>query len=204
MSGPFHHLSWLPFIVGLGSLLFITDGDEDVHPIQECLVPPPSYASGHIDAPLPPADFMVTLNGELQWVVNEQVNPVLTLERGHTYTFDLNAFGDAHPFVINSNANNPFGTAFAGPAYGTLLSFTPGNSLPSTIYYHCTVHYTSMVGSIQLPGGTGCSGDFNSDLVVNSTDFERGPMKGLRISSPMRDSSPSPAISTAGRCSSSE
>jgi hypothetical protein len=120
----------------------------------------------------PPADFIVTANANLQWVINGQVNPTLQLVRGQTYVFDLTAFGDEHPFIINSNANNPFGTAFTSQAYGTNLSFTPSAYSPATIYYHCTVHYGGMAGTIQLSGQQlVCTGDLNADNVVNSTDF---------------------------------
>ncbi len=95
------------------------------------------------------ADFVVTVNGNLQYLVNGQVNPTLTLNRGQTYLFDLTAFGDEHPFVINLQANNPFGPLLAGPSSGEILSFTP-DALPSTVYYHCEVHYGSMTGTINI------------------------------------------------------
>jgi hypothetical protein len=121
---------------------------------------------------LPPADFIVSVNGNLQWLVNGTVNPTLTLTRGTTYLLDLTAFGDEHPFVINANANNPFGTVYAGPSSGTTIPFTPTAQMPSTIYYHCEVHYGSMKGTIVLLGEMAlCPGDLNSDLAVNSTDF---------------------------------
>lgn len=173
MSRFLHRMTWLPVLVGLASLLLIAAGDKlpgIAPPLKECIAPPPR--TGPLPGPAtPPADFIVTVNGDLQWVVNGEVNPVLTLNRGQSYTFDLTAFGDAHPFVINSNATNPFGTLYSGPASGTTITFTPGNSLPSTVYYHCSVHYGSMAGTIVLPGGAACAGDFNTDQAVNSTDL---------------------------------
>lgn len=172
MSSALHNISWLPMAMGLASFLFKADvgpRPTELYHIQECAVP--ASFSANERSPAPPSDFVVGVNGNFQWVINGAVNPTLTLERGHTYTFDLTAFGDAHPFLINSNANNPFGTIYAGPADGTVLTFTPGNTWPSTIHYHCSVHYGSMVGIINLPGGSVCAGDLNADLTVNSTDF---------------------------------
>lgn len=141
-------------------------------------LPEPKGCSSPSPAPLketpdlPPSDFLVTVNGNLQWVVNGMVNPTLTLTRGQSYTFDLTAFGDEHPFVINANANNPFGTAYAGPSSGATISFTPTAQMPATIYYHGVVHYGSMKGTINLLGEmVSCPGDLNNDLAVNSTDF---------------------------------
>lgn len=135
-----------------------------------CTSPSPSLLKEAPD--LPPADFVITVDGNLQWLVNGVVNPTLTLTRGTTYTFDLTAFGDEHPLVINANANNPFGTLYAGPSSGLIISFTPTAQMSATIYYHCEVHYGSMKGAITLLGEMAdCPGDLNNDTVVNSTDF---------------------------------
>ena len=135
-----------------------------------CTSPSPSPLKEAPD--LPPADFVITVNGNLQWLVNGTVNPTLTLTRGTTYTFDLSAFGDEHPFLINANANNTFGTLYAGPSSGIVISFTPTSQMPATIHYHCEVHYGSMAGTINLLGEMAdCPGDLNNDTVVNSTDF---------------------------------
>ena len=118
------------------------------------------------------ADFVVTVNGNLQYVINGVVNAPLTLTRGQTYLFDLSAFNDEHPFVINAQANNPFAPLLVGPASGQVISFTPNTVMPATIYYHCVVHYTSMTGSISLgPPAPACPGDLNNDQAVNSSDF---------------------------------
>ncbi len=137
-----------------------------------CVAPSTTSSSVSAITDLPPADLVVTVNGSFQWVVNGSVNPTLTLDRGQTYLFDLAAFTDEHPFVINTHANDPFGPLLAGPAFGQVISFTPGPTMPATIYYHCVVHYGSMVGTIHLVGTQlPCIGDLNGDFVVNSFDF---------------------------------
>ena len=100
---------------------------------------------------LPAADFTVSVNAApLAWRIGGVNNPPLTMSRGVSYTIDLSAVISAHPFVINSNAANAGGTVYAGPAFATTISFTPDFLMPSTIYYHCMVHFTSMVGTITL------------------------------------------------------
>jgi len=116
------------------------------------------------------ADFVVTVNGNLQWLVNGVVNPTLTLTRGQTYLFDLTAFGDEHPLVINDHPNDPFGPLIIGPSSGQVISFTPDMDMSNTLYYHCEVHYGSMVGAMNLIDPP-CVGDLNSDELVNTFDF---------------------------------
>lgn len=119
------------------------------------------------------ADFVVTIGGSpsLHYIINGVPSQTLVLTIGHTYTFDLTAFGDEHPFIINSNATNPWGTLFLPAVSGNVVDFTPIASMPGTIYYHCEVHYGSMVGTIQLQAPQPCPGDLNGDLHVNSADF---------------------------------
>jgi hypothetical protein len=125
---------------------------------------------------------VTTTSGPFQYVINGVVGPTLVLDRGQTYLFDLTAFGSFHPFVINSNANDAFGTHFMGPSSGAVVSFTPGFALPPTIYYHCEVHYGTMVGTIllndcmgvaggsMLPGSTCSDGDPNTFNDVLGSD----------------------------------
>lgn len=100
----------------------------------------------------PAADFVVVNSGLAAWRFNGSLtnNPTLTLNRGQTYSFDLTAVPNAHPFEINSVSNTAGGTIYAGPAFTTVITFTPDNSMPATIYYHCQVHFTTMAGTINL------------------------------------------------------
>ena len=131
-----------------------------------CSSPAPRAAERPPNAP--PADFIVSANANFQWVVNGVVQPTLTLTRGVTYTFDLTAFTDEHPFLINNQSNNQFGTIYLPQASGTVVPFTPTALMPNTVYYHCSVH-SGMKGPITLLNA--CPSDINNDLTVNSTDF---------------------------------
>ncbi|MBL7984263.1 MAG: hypothetical protein JNM91_04660 [Flavobacteriales bacterium] len=120
------------------------------------------------DPNAPPSDFVVSATPNFQWVVNGTVQPTLNLVRGETYTFDLTAFTDEHPFLINNQNNNPFGTIYLAQSYGSVVTFTPTSAMPNSVYYHCSIH-SGMVGWIDLTNA--CPGDLNTDLQVNSTDF---------------------------------
>lgn len=79
-------------------------------------------------------------------------NPDLTLVRGETYTFTVNASG--HPFYINetqgtgtANAYNN-GVTNNGVQSGT-VTFTVPNDAPSTLFYNCQFH-GSMTGTITI------------------------------------------------------
>ncbi len=79
-------------------------------------------------------------------------NPGLTLQRGRTYTFNLNSPG--HPFWIKTvqstgtaNAYND-GITNNGASSG-VISFTVPSSAPNTLFYICEFH-TSMAGTITI------------------------------------------------------
>jgi hypothetical protein len=155
-------------ITGLSAaMLSITLPEERRMPMASgCSSPMPRVIERAPDAP--PVDFVVVPTGTQQWLVNGVLQPTLTLTRGHTYSFDLTAITDEHPFLINDQNNNPFGTIYLPQAFGTTVNFTPTVAMPNNLWYHCSIHST-MVGSIVLVNP--CPGDINSDLVVNSTDF---------------------------------
>lgn len=103
--------------------------------------------------------FSVTGNGT-DWVIDnpsdyntgDNTDPTITLYRGFTYKFNINAPG--HPFRIAS-AGAP-----GGPQYnvgvstndissGTITFKVPMDA-PNTLFYYCTAH-SSMQGTINIP-----------------------------------------------------
>lgn len=104
-------------------------------------------------------NFDVINNGSSAYVLNggnltDASNPDLTLERGKTYTFTVNASG--HPFFIktvqgntNANAYNT-GVTNNGTQSGT-ISFTVPMDAPNTLFYNCQFH-SAMTGSINIIG----------------------------------------------------
>ena len=83
-------------------------------------------------------------------------NPTITLQRGKTYRFDVNASG--HPFQIrvsNGGSNYTNGVVNAGTQSGAVY-FTVPDDAPNSLVYQCTNH-AAMVGTIniidkQVPG----------------------------------------------------
>ena len=105
------------------------------------------------------AQFSITGNGSV-WLIDNpsdynsgnNANPTLTLYRGFTYKFNINAPG--HPFRIAS------GAAPTGPQYnvgvssndvqsGTITFKVPMDA-PTTLFYYCTIH-SAMQGTINIP-----------------------------------------------------
>ncbi len=73
------------------------------------------------------------------------------MQRGKTYTFDINASG--HPFWIktvqgNGTLNGYSGAANNGTAVGTVTLVLPTNA-PGTLFYNCQIH-AAMTGVITV------------------------------------------------------
>lgn len=98
------------------------------------------------------ADFNVSNSGAAAYLINGESNPTLTLERGQTYEFDINAPG--HPFWIKIDPTTGTGDVFNdgvtgnGETSGT-LTFAVPESAPDTLYYICQFH-GAMVGTIEI------------------------------------------------------
>jgi hypothetical protein len=103
------------------------------------------------------ANAAVTINmtnqGMTAWLINgANPNGTLTLMRGQTYMFVVNAPG--HPFHITTVPGLPpqdlvdAGLSGNGTASGT-VTFTPSASTPASFSYQCSVH-TAMTGTINL------------------------------------------------------
>ena len=88
-------------------------------------------------------------------------NPTITLQRGKTYKFNLNASG--HPFRIQSTTGTSGTLVTNGvenntAAVGTIYYTVPDNA-PDTLYYQCQIH-SAMNGTINVVGiGRNTSGD---------------------------------------------
>lgn len=128
-------------------------------------------------------------------------HPTLTLERGLTYTFNLNVAG--HPFRIQTNnvaASDPTaelynsglshsdgttGSSAQDKTSGTLTFVVP-NDAPDTLYYRCQAHL-GMVGAINIvsnklriyyddvniPGGTSLKAIIDKSTVIVEDLFDK-------------------------------
>ena len=97
-------------------------------------------------------EFGVTASGSSAYTFSGGAtgnNPTLTLQRGKTYRFDVNASG--HPFMIrvsNGGSNYTNGVENAGTQSGAVYFTVPDNA-PATLVYQCSAH-AGMVGTINI------------------------------------------------------
>lgn len=96
--------------------------------------------------------FDVSNSGSGAYIINGQSNPTLTLIKGVTYMFNVNAAG--HPFWIKTVSSTGTGNAYPtgvtnnGTDNGT-ITFVVSAGAPSTLYYNCQFH-GSMAGTINI------------------------------------------------------
>ena len=101
--------------------------------------------------------YSVTNDGAVSYIFNgegltDSVNPNLTLTRGQTYEFDVNAPG--HPFLIKSVQSIGTDDTYSegvenNGASGGKLTFTVPMDAPNTLYYVCEFH-SPMTGTITI------------------------------------------------------
>ena len=91
--------------------------------------------------------YLFTGNG-----LTDASNPDITLTRGETYTFTVNASG--HPFYINETQGTGTGNAYNngvtnnGTQSGT-VTFTVPQDAPATLFYNCEFH-SGMTGTFTI------------------------------------------------------
>jgi hypothetical protein len=111
-----------------------------------------------LTVPSSPSVLAVINSGSGSYTINSVAsNPTLTLVRGSTYTFNVNAAG--HPFHIQT-VNTAYSSADVytsgvtnpGVAVGTITFTVPGGA-PNTLYYVCQNH-AAMRGTINIINNT--------------------------------------------------
>jgi hypothetical protein len=101
--------------------------------------------------------FTVVNNGASAYTIDGSDNPTLTLERGRTYVFDINASG--HPFYIMTGSgaytvDGQYNTGVTGQGTQTgTLTFAVPNNAPDTLAYVCQIH-SAMGGTISVINNT--------------------------------------------------
>ena len=126
--------------------------------------------------------FAVINNGSGSYSVNGTASATLTLTRGATYTFNVNASG--HPFYIQTsgngyNAGNVFSTGVSLTSgtrdVGTITFQVPENA-PDLLYYQCQFH-PSMYGQINViasnSGNKGLYFDASNYWYINASNSAR-------------------------------
>ena len=133
------------------------------------------------------ATLNITNNGALDYVISNKNDPTLTLERGKTYEFNIDASG--HPFWIKTVSSRGTGNSYSdgitnnGTSNGIIVFKVPDDA-PDQLYYNCQIH-SSMNGIIKIvdtnPSGvivedssstsnTGGGGyGYNFELIINDS-----------------------------------
>jgi hypothetical protein len=97
----------------------------------------------------------VVNSGASAWVIDGQNNPTLTLVRGDTYQFNLQAVPGIHPFYIKSANSTGSGNQFTqgvtnnGATGSTTITFIVPAAAPDALHYNCGNH-SAMNGSIAI------------------------------------------------------
>jgi hypothetical protein len=97
-------------------------------------------------------DFAVTNNGAVDYVINGVNDPPLTVVRGCSYTFNINAVG--HPFLIKtvqgSGAANSYNDGVVGNgAQNGAITWDVSMAAPDSLFYNCQFH-GGMTGTIMV------------------------------------------------------
>ena len=98
------------------------------------------------------ATLNITNNGASDYVISNKNDPTLTLERGKTYEFNIDASG--HPFWIKTISSTGTGNSYSdgitnnGTSNGIIVFKVPDDA-PDQLYYNCQIH-TSMNGIIKI------------------------------------------------------
>jgi hypothetical protein len=135
-----------------------------------------------VGAPITTTQFAVTNNGSGSYSVNGTQSATLTLSRGVTYTFNINAPG--HPFYIQTSGNgynalNVFSSGVSltsGTRDSGVITFQVPQNAPDTLYYQCQFH-ESMYGQINIvnsnTGNKGLYFDNSNYWYLNASDSAR-------------------------------
>ncbi len=135
-----------------------------------------------VGAPITTTQFAVTNNGSGSYSVNGTQSATLTLSRGSTYTFNINAPG--HPFYIQTSGNgynalNVFSSGvslISGTRDSGVITFQVPQNAPDTLYYQCQFH-ASMYGQINIvnsnTGNKGLYFDNSNYWYLNASDSAR-------------------------------
>jgi len=95
-------------------------------------------------AQAPSTNHVTGANGLTDYIIDGQLDPTLTLQRGVTYRFVVTAVG--HPFDIKTNHtttasgryNN--GVTGQGASSGSTLTFAVPLDAPNSLFYQCEIH----------------------------------------------------------------
>jgi len=131
------------------------------------------------DATVVTKSIKVQNNGSSDYSMTSQTisenDPILTLERGKTYEFDISSPG--HPFWIKTEQINGTSNSYSegimnNGASNGILTFTVPSDAPSKLYYICQIH-NGMTGVINI-----VDKNENGNIISSSSSSSSGPSYG--------------------------
>lgn len=131
-------------------------------------------ASASLTARAATDEFNVTASSSLNYTINGESDPTLTLVRGFSYTFNINA--SSHPFWIKMAQGTGTGNAYNdgvtnnGENVG-VITFDVPNDAPDTLYYNCQFHsgMTAPINIIDPPVIVITDGNVGTNVTLVST-----------------------------------
>ena len=99
--------------------------------------------------------FSVSSSGTSAWIIDGQSNPSLTLVRGDTYEFNLQAVSAIHPFFIKTVGSTGSGNQFTmgvsnnGATGNATITFAVPATAPDSLHYNCGNH-PAMNGALAI------------------------------------------------------
>jgi hypothetical protein len=122
------------------------------------------------------ASLTVLNNGISDFIISNKNDPIITLERGKTYEFDVNS--PSNPFWIKTSQMTGTGDAYSNGVTNNgitsgKLTFTVPSDAPSVLYYNCQIH-TEMTGKINIV-------DTNTSGVIVTDDNSSGGGYGYQF-----------------------
>lgn len=99
--------------------------------------------------------FVVTATSTSNWTIDGQPDPALTLNRGQSYTFDLQGVNPIHPFFIKTVDSTGSGNQFTdgvtnnGASGDTDVTFVVPANAPAQLFYNCGTH-GAMAGALNI------------------------------------------------------
>lgn len=111
--------------------------------------------ASHADDPCSAGDgptFAVSNSGFSDYLINGVGDPAITVVRGCSYSFNVNASG--HPFLLKTVQGNGTGNLVSDGVVGNgaqvgSITWTVAASAPSTLFYNCQFH-SAMTGTINV------------------------------------------------------
>lgn len=131
---------------------------------------------------------VASVSGSNVFVLGGENNPVLSLTRGITYTFDVSDNTvSGHPLAFKDSSDNSYttGVTTTGSAgnSGATVAIVVDADTPSSLKYYCTVHGNAMGNTISVVSAHSTTGGGAGNLTIYELNHGRGTGSTVRFRS---------------------